>query len=96
MASPDDTLKVMAGAIMKLQSQLQAQDQLLKALYAERATQRGLFPKEAEEEVGGIAASVDRASRAGFEGEERHLAEVKSALRLFGDTLRERLEERQM
>ncbi|MBB3997106.1 hypothetical protein [Aureimonas pseudogalii] len=96
MATPEATLKVMAGAIMKLQSQVQAQDLLLKALYAERATQREVFPKEAEDEIGGLVDAVERAARDGYEGEERHLAEVQAALRTFGETLRERLEEQRL
>ncbi|MFD2237133.1 hypothetical protein [Aureimonas populi] len=92
MSQNETALKFMAGAIMKLQSQVQAQDLLLKALYAERATQRAIFPKEAEEEIHGIVASVEDAPRSGYEGEERHLADVAAALRLFADGLRERLE----
>jgi hypothetical protein len=93
MSASETALKFMAGAIMKLQSQAQAQDLLLKALYAERATQREIFPVEAEEEVIALATSIERAPRAGYEGEERHLADVQAALRLFADGLRVRLEE---
>lgn len=96
MTASENALKFMAGAIMKLQSQAQAQDLLLKALYAERATQRELFPVEAEEEVIAIATSIDRAPRSGYEGEERHLADVQAALRLFADGLRVRLEEQHL
>lgn len=93
MSQNDTALKFMANAIMKLQSQIQAQDLLLKALYAERATQRALFPKEAEEEIHGLISSVENAPRTGYEGEDRHLADVQAALRLFADGLRERLED---
>lgn len=92
MSQSDNALKFMAGAIMKLQSQAQAQDLLLKALYVERATQRALFPKEAEEEIEALISSVAEAPRTGYEGEDRHLADVQAALRLFADGLRERLE----
>jgi hypothetical protein len=92
MSQNETALKFMAGAIMKLQSQMQAQDLLLKALYAERATQRAIFPKEAEEEIQSLISSVEEAPRSGYEGEDRHLADVQAALRLFADGLRERLE----
>jgi hypothetical protein len=93
MTPSENALKFMAGAIMKLQSQAQAQDLLLKALYAERATQREIFPAEAEEEILALATSIDRAPREGYEGEDRHLADVQAAIRLFADGLRVRLEE---
>jgi hypothetical protein len=96
MSASENAVKFMAGAIMKLQSQAQAQDLLLKALYAERATQRELFPVEAEEEVNAIATSIERAPRSGYEGEERHLADVQAAIRLFADGLRVRLEEQHL
>lgn len=95
MTSNDNALKFMAGAIMKLQAQMQSQDLLLKALYAERATQRGIFPAEAEEEVLGLVSAVDQAPRTGYEGEERHLSDVQAALRAFADGLRQRLEDQQ-
>ena len=96
MSSNETALKFMAGAIMKLQAQAQAQDMLLKALFAERALQRGTFPAEAEEEVLALATSIERAPRSGYEGEERHLADVEAAVRRFADSLRVRLEEERL
>lgn len=93
MSSTDNTLRLMAGAIMKLQARTDAQDLLLKALYAERATLRETFPAEAEEEILAIASALEARDRTGYEGEDRHLADVEAALRSFADGLRKRLED---
>lgn len=93
MSSSENTLRLMAGAIMKLQARSDAQDLLLKALYVERATLRESFPAEAEEEVLALATSLEGMERSGFEGEDRHLADVETALRSFADELRKRLDD---
>ncbi|RIY02650.1 hypothetical protein D3218_04625 [Aureimonas flava] len=93
MPNSDDTIRVMAGAVMKLQAQLQAQDLLLRALYAERALQRGTFPQEAAEEVLGLGASLAAGEDEDFEGHDRHLADVRAALNAFAMTLRAQLDE---
>lgn len=93
MSSTDKPLRMMAGAIMKLQARTDAQDLLLKALYVERATLRETFPAEAEEEILALAASLEGLERAGYEGEDRHLADVDAALRAFATDLRKRLED---
>ncbi|MBB3936161.1 hypothetical protein [Aureimonas phyllosphaerae] len=92
MPISDDTIRVMAGAVMKLQAQLQAQDLLLRGLYAERALQRGTFPQEAAEEVLGLGASLP-SDPEDFEGHERHLADVRAALNAFAMTLKAQLDE---
>lgn len=92
MPVSDDTIRVMAGAVMKLQAQLQAQDLLLRGLYAERALQRGTFPQEAAEEVLGLGAALPSDSE-DFEGHERHLADVRAALNAFAMTLKAQLDE---
>ncbi len=92
MPISDDTIRVMAGAVMKLQAQLQAQDLLLRGLYAERALQRGTFPQEAAEEVLGLGASLP-ADPEDFKGHERHLADVRAALNAFAMTLKAQLDE---
>lgn len=94
MSKTDQTIALMAGAIMKLQAQVQAQDALMRALFTERAITRETFPQEAEEEILGVAESVGQGPRAGFEGEDRHLADVQSAIRTFATALRQDLEER--
>ncbi len=94
MSSPDQTISLLAGAIMKLQAQVQAQDSLLRAFFTERAVQRDTFPQEAEEEILGIAEAVTQGPRVGFDGEDRHLADVQAALRTFAKALRTELEER--
>ncbi|KQT60273.1 MULTISPECIES: hypothetical protein [unclassified Aureimonas] len=93
MSSTDKPLRMMAGAIMKLQARTDAQDLLLKALYVERATQRETFPVEAEEEILALATSLEGLERVGYEGEDRHLADVDAALRAFAGDLRKRLED---
>ncbi|WP_182087175.1 hypothetical protein [Aureimonas sp. ME7] len=96
MPSSDNTLRVMAEAIMKLQAQVHAQDLLIQALYAERALQRGTFPQEAAEEVLAINAQMERGEdEDGFEGQTQHLADVQAAVRAFAMGLRARLEESQ-
>ena len=93
MPTPDETLRVMAGAVMKLQAQLQAQDLLLRGLYAERALQRGTFPQEAAEEVLALGAALAAGEDEDFEGHDRHVSDVRAALNAFAMTLRAQLDE---
>lgn len=93
MSSTENALRLMAGAVMKLQARTDAQDLLLKALYVERATLRETFPAEAEDEILALAASLDGLERSGFEGEDRHLADVDASLRSFASDLRKRLDD---
>ncbi|KQT48777.1 hypothetical protein ASG43_07950 [Aureimonas sp. Leaf454] len=93
MSNNENALRLMASAIMNLQARAEAQDHLLKALFVERATQRETFPAEAQEEILGLASALEGAERTGYDGEERHIADVDAALRSFADDLRKRLED---
>jgi hypothetical protein len=93
MSNTENTLRLMASAIMNLQARAEAQDLLLKALYVERATLRETFPVEAQEEILALATSLEGAERTGYDGEDRHFAAVDAALRAFADDLRKRLED---